>query len=243
MRSARVVRKVAVWVRIPELPLELYNGKFLKRLGAQLGTLLKIDILTSIHSRGQFARISVEIDLEKPVVPQVLVRGEVLNLEYEALHTICFHCGVYGHREAECRLKEVNTGAPATGEEGKASPESQEEMMTEVTPIAKVSEKECPIQHVTEKGGASMQREDVEQISGQIVVGDDTPKVIYGPWIVVHKANKGKRKADHTHKSGKDIRMGNHREASTKKPVGTGSSILQGALGKVDVIEVKQQTG
>lgn len=96
-----------VCVRILELPLELYNDIFLKRLGNSLGSMLKIDKLTSIHSRGQFARICVEVYLAKPVVPQVMVRAELLNLEYEGLHTICFHFGVYGHRENECLLKLV----------------------------------------------------------------------------------------------------------------------------------------
>lgn len=52
LKSARVEHKVAVWVRAPELPLELYNDIFLKRLGSSLGTMLKIDRLTSVHSRG-----------------------------------------------------------------------------------------------------------------------------------------------------------------------------------------------
>lgn len=75
LKSARKDSKVAVWVRVPELPLELYNETFLRRLGGSLGTFLKIDKLTSIHSRGQFARLSVEIDLAKPLIPHVMVRG------------------------------------------------------------------------------------------------------------------------------------------------------------------------
>lgn len=120
LRSARLEHKVAVWVRVPELPLELYNDTFLKRLGSSLGTMLKIDRLTSIHSRGQFARLSVETDLAKPVVPQVLVRGVVLNLEYEGLHTICFHCGVYGHRENQCLLKMKAKGVTISEERASA---------------------------------------------------------------------------------------------------------------------------
>lgn len=101
LKSAKMVKKVAVWVRVPELPLELYNDKFLTRLGNCLGVMLKIDRLTSFHHRGQFARLCVEINLANPVIPQVVVRGEKLNLVYEGLHTICFHCGVYGHEEAD----------------------------------------------------------------------------------------------------------------------------------------------
>lgn len=62
--SAANIRKIAVWVRIPGLPLELCNDSYLRRIGATIGTMLRIDKLTSLHSRGKFARISVEIDLD-----------------------------------------------------------------------------------------------------------------------------------------------------------------------------------
>lgn len=97
LSSAKKESKVAVWVRIPELPLELYNKTFLERVGNALGTFLKMDHLTSIQSRGQFARFCAEIDLAKPLLPYVLFRGQKLKLEFEGLHAVCFKCGVYGH--------------------------------------------------------------------------------------------------------------------------------------------------
>lgn len=100
---------MAVWVRIPELPLELYNEVFLRRLGGSLGTFLRIDKLTSIHSRDQFSRISVEIDLAKPLVPPVIFRGDKLKLEYEGLHVVCFKYGVYGHRIEACNIQPSQT--------------------------------------------------------------------------------------------------------------------------------------
>lgn len=112
LKSARRESKVAVWVRIPELPLELYNDKFFKRVGSALGVLLKIDRLTSIHSRGQFARICVQIDLNKPLVPQVEVRGELISLEYEGLHSVCFNYRIYGHRATACKLAVPATVVP-----------------------------------------------------------------------------------------------------------------------------------
>ncbi len=36
----------AVWARLPELPIELYDSRLLTRIGNQLGTLLKIDAHT-----------------------------------------------------------------------------------------------------------------------------------------------------------------------------------------------------
>ncbi|KAJ1384836.1 Zinc finger, CCHC-type [Sesbania bispinosa] len=44
--------------------------------GAELGSILKVDELTSIHSRGR--------------------------IEYEGLHLICFKCGKYGHKLDQC---------------------------------------------------------------------------------------------------------------------------------------------
>lgn len=68
-----------------------------------LGNYLKTDKLTSIHSRGKFARIYVEVDLDKPLVPQIIVRGFPLYLEYEGLHAICFRCGCFGLKKDRCR--------------------------------------------------------------------------------------------------------------------------------------------
>lgn len=107
MATARVVRKVAVWIRVPGRPIELYNDQFLWRLGSNQGVMLKIDRVTSLHCRGQFARICVELDLTKPLESKVVARGQILQLEYEGLHTICFKCGLYGHLASECALSDV----------------------------------------------------------------------------------------------------------------------------------------
>ncbi|XP_020962830.1 uncharacterized protein LOC110264826 [Arachis ipaensis] len=64
--------------------------------------MLKIDRTTSIHSREKIARICVEIDLAKKLVPRISVLGSELNIEYEGLHQICFACGKYGHRLDSC---------------------------------------------------------------------------------------------------------------------------------------------
>nr|KYP57514.1 Uncharacterized protein At4g02000 family [Cajanus cajan] len=95
-------RKVAAWIRIIGLPIELYNDRFLWRVGNKLGSMLKIDKLTSIHSRGKFARICVEVNLNKKLVSMINVLGYVIKLEYEGLHAICFKCGKYGHRQEQC---------------------------------------------------------------------------------------------------------------------------------------------
>lgn len=61
-----------------------------------------MDTVTTLQYRGQFARICVELDLSKVLVPQVVVRNEPLKVVYEGLHAICFSSGVYGHKKEAC---------------------------------------------------------------------------------------------------------------------------------------------
>ncbi|RYR21977.1 hypothetical protein Ahy_B03g067272 [Arachis hypogaea] len=100
--SENEVKKIAAWIRIPNLPIELYNHRFLCKVGSTIGIVLKVDRATFIHSRGHFARICVKLDLSKKLVPRISILRNVLNTEYEGLHLICFSCGKYGHRSDLC---------------------------------------------------------------------------------------------------------------------------------------------
>lgn len=77
--------------------------KILTRIGSTLETMLKVDKITSLHSRGKYARICVELDLDKPLASHLYLRGMKIFLEYEGLHSICFRCGKYGHKKDTCR--------------------------------------------------------------------------------------------------------------------------------------------
>lgn len=60
------------------------------------------------------------MDLAKPLVSRVQVGGLSQAIEYEALHTVCFSCGVVGHRIDQCSNKSsepVRTAIPATMEQ------------------------------------------------------------------------------------------------------------------------------
>lgn len=97
-----VTKKVVVWIHIQRLPIELYNDIFLKRVGMVLGNFLKIDRLNHMHSRGKFMHIFIELDLGKPLLTHIVVKGFLLNLEYEGLHLICFNCSHLGHKKDGC---------------------------------------------------------------------------------------------------------------------------------------------
>lgn len=55
----------AIWVRLPELPTEFYYEKILSKVGNKMERLLKVDACTSTTLRGSYARIYVELPLNK----------------------------------------------------------------------------------------------------------------------------------------------------------------------------------
>ncbi|XP_061361919.1 uncharacterized protein LOC133305695, partial [Gastrolobium bilobum] len=105
------VKKMAVWVRIPGLPIELYTARYLWRIGNIFGRTLKVDRNSLrksevgeevITERGKFARICVEIDLRKSLLSKFVIGNKVYPVGYECLHLLCFKCGMYGHKKDNC---------------------------------------------------------------------------------------------------------------------------------------------
>ncbi|XP_061359053.1 uncharacterized protein LOC133303193 [Gastrolobium bilobum] len=110
------VKKLAVWVRIPRLPIELYTIRHLWRIGNIFGRTLKVDRNSLRKSelgddvitvRARFARICVEVDLRRTFLPKFWIGSKVYQVGYEGLHLICFKCGVYGHRKDQCLVAQV----------------------------------------------------------------------------------------------------------------------------------------
>ncbi|KAJ1403694.1 Zinc finger, CCHC-type [Sesbania bispinosa] len=54
--------------------------------------------------RAKFARICIEIDLNKILISQFSLEKRIYNVEYEGLHLVCFQCGRYGHKKEGCPL-------------------------------------------------------------------------------------------------------------------------------------------
>ncbi|CAN1145597.1 hypothetical protein LINPERHAP2_LOCUS14763 [Linum perenne] len=74
----------------------------LQLIGDRIGKTVRIDHTTLEGSRGNFARICVEVDLSKPMLSKYRLRRRVRRIEYEGLHIICFNCGCYGHKVEAC---------------------------------------------------------------------------------------------------------------------------------------------
>ena len=100
--TTAVCNMVAVWIRLPELPIEFYALCVLKEIGSAIGPVLRIDLNTAAEARGRYARICVQIDLNKPLVRQILLEGQIQDIQYEGINSLCFSCGRVGHRRESC---------------------------------------------------------------------------------------------------------------------------------------------
>ncbi|CAN1170067.1 hypothetical protein LINPERHAP2_LOCUS28773, partial [Linum perenne] len=98
------VNTIRAWVRLPGLPLENFDVGILKLIGNRIGKTIRVDGTTLFGSRGNYARLCVEIDLHKPLVSKYRLHRRVRHIEYEGLHEICFLCGRYGHGKQACSL-------------------------------------------------------------------------------------------------------------------------------------------
>ncbi|KAI9112471.1 hypothetical protein K1719_016394 [Acacia pycnantha] len=96
------IDSVVAWVRLPDLPAPLFDKKFLLSLGNSIGKAIRLDVHTAQRARGKFARMCVELDLTKPLIPEFSVEGRVLSVVYESLGVICQQCGKVGHKKEQC---------------------------------------------------------------------------------------------------------------------------------------------
>ncbi|KAL4296305.1 hypothetical protein GQ457_12G031070 [Hibiscus cannabinus] len=108
--SEKHLSHVVVWIRLPGLPYRYYCKTLFRRIAAVIGRVVKVDYNTKEAGRGKFARLTVLVDLNKPLKSCIGIDNFVQRLEYEGLQHICFGCGVYGHSKDECRVgKEPTT--------------------------------------------------------------------------------------------------------------------------------------
>ncbi|KAL4297374.1 hypothetical protein GQ457_12G006380 [Hibiscus cannabinus] len=95
--------EIVVWARLPGLPYRYYTKSMFRYIASVIGRVVKIDYNTSKGKRGRFARLAAVVDLNKPLVPGVLIDGIYQRIEYEGLPTICYSCGRYGHTDEGCK--------------------------------------------------------------------------------------------------------------------------------------------
>ncbi|XP_044478511.1 uncharacterized protein LOC123205587 [Mangifera indica] len=101
------VKKVAIWVRMYDIPLEFWTPKGLSYIASAIGTSFYADSITEGGTRLDFARICIKIkvDAECPdSISLTLSNGEsmVINVEYGWKPLKCNGCQCFGHSTANC---------------------------------------------------------------------------------------------------------------------------------------------
>ncbi|CAN1853756.1 Putative ribonuclease H protein At1g65750, partial [Linum perenne] len=117
--SNKLPSKMVVWVRFPHLPIQLYHKQILSSLGNLIGKTVRMDYNTQTAERGKFARITVEIDINEPLVTGIMVDGVWQRTEYENLPDLCFTCEQRGIIPQKRKAEETAARSKIEGSKGK----------------------------------------------------------------------------------------------------------------------------
>ncbi|CAI0550464.1 unnamed protein product [Linum tenue] len=100
-------------VQLPALKIHFYHKEILTTLGNLIGRTIKLDYHMLNRQRAKFARLAVEVDLAKHLVPRIWLDDAWQKVEYENLPAVYFECGKIGHDAVECP-KILKNSPPAT---------------------------------------------------------------------------------------------------------------------------------
>lgn len=92
----------AVWIRLNELPIELYETEVLKEIGEAIGKVLRINSHTAMEARGRYTRLCVQIDINRSLINTILIVWFERVVTYEGIQRLCFSYGRVGHKVEWC---------------------------------------------------------------------------------------------------------------------------------------------
>ena len=121
------------------------------------------------ESRGKFARLCIQVDVDKPLITTVMIGKLQQTVTYEGIHNLCFECGRMGYKREACPY-----------------------VIRPVLPC-KAAEKE----DAGDTGASTHSVHDVDS-AGKILgphgkddaVQEDVHEGSYGPWVVVARRKK-----------------------------------------------------
>ncbi|CAI0393616.1 unnamed protein product [Linum tenue] len=138
-------KTMIVWVQLPALKIHFYHKEVVTTLGNLIGRTIKLDYHTLTQQRAKFARLAVEVDLSKQLVPRIWLDDAWQKVEYENLPEVCFECGRIGHCSARCPLlipaASQNAVVVAGGDSPTGSPAFEEDSSPGFGPWMLVSRK------------------------------------------------------------------------------------------------------
>ena len=69
--------------------MELFETEVLKQIGTSIGKVLRIDTHTAMEARGRYARLCIQVDINKPIIDTILISKFEQPVMYEGMHELC----------------------------------------------------------------------------------------------------------------------------------------------------------
>nr|POF09685.1 hypothetical protein CFP56_52064 [Quercus suber] len=79
------ISSIVVQIRLYELPIEYYNAEVLQQIGRAIGNVLWVDTHMVSKASGRFARMSIQVDVNKPLVTVIMIGKPEQQVCYKGL--------------------------------------------------------------------------------------------------------------------------------------------------------------
>ncbi|CAI0466322.1 unnamed protein product [Linum tenue] len=210
-------------------------------LGNLIGRTIKLDYHTLTQQRAKFARLAVEVDLSKPLVPRIWLDDEWQAVEYENIPAACFECGKIGHVSATCPLLQPTTSPVKAVQSLQTSPAAAAEEQPGFGPWMLVTRKsrwnsrDSTVKGKTEissNGHMGKTGKEVALIKG----GDNLPNK---DAVIISRSDRSggqEKKGRSGNKSGGESRKG-------KEKMGSEPVLEKGLLGPGPAVEIRPGAG
>jgi hypothetical protein len=107
--SDMIFDSLEVWARVSDLPLDMMNKVYGKRIGGWIGEYIATDVDEDGMAWGDELRIRVAVKVDQPLMRGVSMReseddveGMWFDIKYEKIPHFCFDCGCLIHPEGKC---------------------------------------------------------------------------------------------------------------------------------------------
>ena len=74
----------------------------MQHISKAIGNVLSVDTFIASETRGRFARLCIQINVEKPLITTIMIGKLEQLVTYEGIHRLRFGCGRVGHRRENC---------------------------------------------------------------------------------------------------------------------------------------------